>query len=28
MPDGLTNHREFDVQCPNVARDWRNLKYD
>ena len=26
--DGLTNHREFDVQCPNVARDWRNLKYD
>ncbi len=28
MPDGLTNHREFDQQCPNIARDWRILKYD
>jgi Quinohemoprotein amine dehydrogenase, gamma subunit len=27
-PDGLVNHKDFDVACPNVARDWRNLKYD
>lgn len=28
VPDGLTNHEDFDQQCPNIARDWRNLKYD
>jgi hypothetical protein len=28
VPDGLTNHEDFDQQCPNVARDWRILKYD
>ena len=28
MPDGLTNHPEFDGGCPNIARDWRNLKFD
>jgi hypothetical protein len=28
VPDGLTNHQDFDVACPNIARDWRNLKYD
>ena len=28
VPDGLTNHNDFDQVCPNVARDWRNLKYD
>jgi hypothetical protein len=27
-PDGLVNHRDFDVACPNIARDWRNLKFD
>lgn len=27
-PDGLTNHKDFDVACPNIARDWRKLKYD
>ena len=28
VPDGLTNHEDFDQQCPNIARDWRVLKYD
>jgi hypothetical protein len=28
VPDGLTNHEDFDKQCPNVARDWRIIKYD
>ena len=28
VPDGLTNHEDFDQQCPNIARDWRALKYD
>ncbi|GAB4259266.1 quinohemoprotein amine dehydrogenase subunit gamma [Deferrisoma sp.] len=28
VPDGLTNHPDFDKQCPNVARDWRKLQYD
>ncbi len=28
VPDGLTNHEDFDQQCPNVARDWRLLNYD
>lgn len=28
VPDGLTNHSDFDVACPNIARDWRNLKYE
>ncbi len=28
VPDGLTNHKDFDQQCPNIARDWRDLKYD
>ncbi len=27
-PDGLTNHPDMDQQCPNVARDWRKMKYD
>jgi len=27
-PDGLTNHKDFDAVCPNIARDWRKLKYD
>lgn len=27
-PDGLTNHADFDEACPNVARDWRKMKYD
>lgn len=25
-PDGLTNAIDFDVACPNIARDWRELK--
>ena len=24
-PDGLTNSPDFDVVCPNIARDWRAL---
>lgn len=28
VPDGLTNHKNFDDQCSNVARDWRVLKYE
>lgn len=28
VPDGLTNHEDVDTQCPNIARDWRVLKYD
>lgn len=28
VPDGLTNNVDFDESCPNVARDWRNMKYD
>ena len=20
--------KDFDVACPNIARDWRNLKFD
>jgi len=28
VPDGLTNHEGLEQQCPNIARDWRNLKYD
>jgi hypothetical protein len=28
VPDGLTNHPDFDTVCPNVARDWRKLKYE
>jgi hypothetical protein len=28
VPDGLTNHEDFDKQCPNVARDWRLMKFD
>ncbi|RMG95291.1 MAG: quinohemoprotein amine dehydrogenase [Candidatus Dadabacteria bacterium] len=28
VPDGLTNHPDFDKQCPSVARDWRKLQYD
>jgi hypothetical protein len=24
-PDGLTNNPDFDLVCPNVARDWRDL---
>lgn len=26
VPDGLTNNPDFDVACPNIARDWRTLK--
>ncbi len=26
VPDGLTNSPDFDQQCQNVARDWRNIK--
>ncbi|MGB9082579.1 MAG: quinohemoprotein amine dehydrogenase subunit gamma [Desulfuromonadaceae bacterium] len=25
-PDGLTNSPEFDTVCPNITRDWRELK--
>lgn len=25
-PDGLTNSPEFDTVCPNISRDWRDLK--
>lgn len=28
VPDGLTNHLDVEVDCPNIARDWRNLKFD
>ena len=28
VPDGLTNHEDFDQVCPNVARDWRNMKFE
>ena len=28
VPDGLTNHEDFDESCPSVARDWRKMKYD
>lgn len=28
VPDGLTNHKDFQSDCTAVARDWRNLKYD
>ena len=25
-PDGLTNSPDFDIVCPNITRDWRELK--
>lgn len=28
VPDGLTNHPDFDQVCPAVARDWRKMKFE
>ncbi len=28
VPDQLTSYPDVDVACPNIARDWRNLKFE